>query len=188
MIYSLWVKWLASVNIRVNRLIFCFHFICVILIIGWIVLLCSENIPFTYFYTQNYEIYDSSDGQYSNSSSEVNKRLFKDVRILCWILTNSANYIKRAQYVKPTWGKRCNKLMIFGSNNGSYLGNIKVPVKDGRKYLWYKTEYAFQYIYEHHRDEADWFLKADDDTYAISGLTPSFLQASFPSISCISYL
>ena len=26
---------------------------------------------------------------------------------------------------------------------------------------------AFQYVWEHHRDEADWFMKADDDTFVV---------------------
>ena len=26
---------------------------------------------------------------------------------------------------------------------------------------------AFAYVWENHRDEADWFLKADDDTFVI---------------------
>jgi len=44
------------------------------------------------------------------------------------------------------------------------LPTVKIPVKEGRNYLWSKTKEAFRYVYEHHFEEADWFFKADDDT------------------------
>merc|ERR1712029_1248101 len=47
------------------------------------------------------------------------------------------------------------------------MGVIKLQVGEGRDNLWGKTKLAFQHVYEHYRDQADWFMKADDDTYVI---------------------
>ena len=65
---------------------------------------------------------------------------------------------------------------------------MALDVPEGHDNLWAKTREAFRYVYQHHKvrvtyfrnielikqiimnmmqDEADWFLKADDDTYTI---------------------
>ncbi|KAL9900524.1 glycoprotein-N-acetylgalactosamine 3-beta-galactosyltransferase 1-like [Glossina fuscipes fuscipes] len=93
--------------------------------------------------------------------------MFDEVRILCWIMTNSENYIKRAIHIKKTWGKRCNKLLFMGSRNHEDWNSIELAVGEGRDQLWNKTKAAFTYIYKYHLSEADWFLKTDDDTYII---------------------
>lgn len=82
-------------------------------------------------------------------------------------MTSPGNVKTKAQHAAKTWGKRCNKLLIMSSKADETIETVALPVKEGRNNLWAKTKEAFKYIYENHLDDADWFLKADDDTYVI---------------------
>ncbi len=55
----------------------------------------------------------------------------------------------------------------MSSKDDPGLPAVGLEVPEGRDFLWGKTRKAFQYIYEKHFDEADWFMKVDDDTYVI---------------------
>jgi len=99
------------------------------------------------------ELYDES----------LANKLFEDVRVLCWIMTTPENHKTKAIHIKKTWGRRCNKLLFMSSKADADLGAVALPVGEGRDNLWDKTKSAFQYVYQNHFDEADWFLKADDD-------------------------
>lgn len=99
--------------------------------------------------------------QYNRSMAD---ELTRDVRVLCWVLTMPENHKTKAIHVKKTWGKRCNKLLFMSTSIDSELNTISLPVEETRPSLWDKTRFALQYIYNYHFDEADWFLKADDDS------------------------
>ena len=57
---------------------------------------------------------------------------------------------------------------------------IKLDCGGDRNSLWCKTQQAFRYVHERHGSEADWFLKADDDTYVVVDNLRAFLADRDP--------
>lgn len=99
-----------------------------------------------------------------DTTTNMVEYLFNTTRVLCWIVTNPANHLTKAIHIRRTWGRRCNKLLFISSEADSVLQTVPLPVDEGREYLWFKTKMGLKYIYDNHLDDADWFLKADDDT------------------------
>ncbi|KAL4655525.1 glycoprotein-N-acetylgalactosamine 3-beta-galactosyltransferase 1-B-like [Arapaima gigas] len=93
--------------------------------------------------------------------------LYKKVRILCWVMTGPNNLQKKARHVKATWTRHCNVVVFMSSVTDPDFPTIGLGTKEGRDQLYWKTIKAFHYALEKHGDEADWFLKADDDTYVV---------------------
>ncbi|XP_054742111.1 glycoprotein-N-acetylgalactosamine 3-beta-galactosyltransferase 1 [Anastrepha obliqua] len=110
---------------------------------------------------------DVGSHQHAFENNSLSTKLYNEARVLCWIMTNPNNHKAKARHVKRTWGRRCNKLVFMSSQKDEELGSIALPVQEGRNNLWAKTKEAFKYIHAHYLDEADWFFKADDDTYAV---------------------
>lgn len=91
------------------------------------------------------------------------------LRMLCWILTQPKAHSTMVRAINNTWGRECDILLFVSSVD--YPG-VNMLVADtgqpeSRKILWLKTQLAWMYVYEHYMDKADWFWKADDDTYAL---------------------
>ena len=74
----------------------------------------------------------------------------------------------------------------MSSESDSQLPAVGLNVPEGHDNLWGKTRAAFAYIYRHHRNHADWFLKADDDSYFIIENLRLLLRVSFSeqSLAC----
>ncbi|XP_069828359.1 glycoprotein-N-acetylgalactosamine 3-beta-galactosyltransferase 1-like [Dendropsophus ebraccatus] len=99
--------------------------------------------------------------------SSISEELVSKVRVLCWIMTAPQNLKAKARHVKYSWARHCNITLFMSSVTGKDFPTIGLGTKEGRKQLYRKTIQAFNYIYEHYLDQADWFLKADDDTYVV---------------------
>ena len=100
----------------------------------------------------------------------------RDVRVLCWIMTAPEFLWTRAVHVRNTWGRGCNVLLFASDYEDDLFSTINITVPHGREYLPTKTFKAFDYVYRRHLDDADWFFKADDDTYAYMDNMRSFLN------------
>ncbi|KAL8567979.1 hypothetical protein ACOMHN_029154 [Nucella lapillus] len=111
------------------------------------------------------EKFDDLRAHYDDDS--VAKEMASRVRVLVWVMTSPQNLDKKAIHVQNTWGKRANTLLFMSSQWNSSFPTIGLNVSEGRQNLPAKTFRAFRYIYENHFDDADWFMKADDDTYVI---------------------
>lgn len=64
------------------------------------------------------QLVDNDDQAHGIENASVANKLYDEVRVLCWIMTNPSNHKERALHIKRTWGKRCNILLLMSSEEG----------------------------------------------------------------------
>ncbi|XP_045197871.2 glycoprotein-N-acetylgalactosamine 3-beta-galactosyltransferase 1-like isoform X2 [Mercenaria mercenaria] len=111
------------------------------------------------------------------AESNTNTSSIKNIRLLCWIMTSPENLEKRSKYVQMTWAPRCDKHLFISSETNDTFPTVGIYTSEGRKHLTEKTMQGFEYVYKHHFNDADWFLKADDDAYVIVENLKYFLSS-----------
>lgn len=92
------------------------------------------------------------------------EKLYQKVKIL---LGNdrASESREKAKHVKSYLGPARHKVLFMSSEeNKDFL--LWLKTREGRDQLYWKTIKAFQYVHDHYLEDADWFMKADDDTYA----------------------
>lgn len=104
---------------------------------------------------------------HAGDDSRVADALHEKVRVLCWVMTGPNNLQSKTRHVRATWTRHCNLVLFMSSVEDRLFPTVGLGTKEGRDQLYWKTIRAFHYVYEHHAHEADWFLKADDDTYVV---------------------
>ncbi|KAM6394967.1 glycoprotein-N-acetylgalactosamine 3-beta-galactosyltransferase 1-B-like [Rhynochetos jubatus] len=95
------------------------------------------------------------------------RALYERVRVLCWVMTAPSTLETKARAVRDTWARHCNVALFVSSAPAARFPAVGLPVQEGRPHLYWKTIHAFQHVHRHHRHRADWFLKADDDTFVV---------------------
>nr|XP_033791536.1 glycoprotein-N-acetylgalactosamine 3-beta-galactosyltransferase 1-B-like [Geotrypetes seraphini] len=116
---------------------------------------------------QRLALFNKVHPHHSGEDSSIGDDLYNKVRILCWIMTGPQNLETRTKHLKATWTRHCNIVLFISSVDDKDFPTIGTGTKEGRDQLYWKVIRAFNYVYKHHLEEADWFMKADDDTYAV---------------------
>ncbi|PAV67881.1 hypothetical protein WR25_24131 [Diploscapter pachys] len=121
-------------------------------------------------------------------SSPAAKALPRKGQLFCWVQTSPIYHDSRVMAINETWLHRCDHGQLFTS---AALQDDKIPystvfagIPDSYYNLFYKSRFAFHYIYRNISSEFDWYykvsatkqviprlqcipLQADDDTYVI---------------------
>ncbi|EDQ92391.1 uncharacterized protein MONBRDRAFT_22031 [Monosiga brevicollis MX1] len=106
----------------------------------------------------------------------------KDPSIYCFVLTTPKRHDPKAIAVNNSWGLRMDRLDFMTSEPYPGLNTVLLRLRnESRKTLWPKIKLAWLHTYQHHLDDHDWFMKADDDTFVVVDNLRQFLAQYDPN-------
>ncbi|XP_058677957.1 glycoprotein-N-acetylgalactosamine 3-beta-galactosyltransferase 1-like [Ammospiza caudacuta] len=112
-------------------------------------------------------LYGAAPSDAAGEDAAVARALFRRVRVLCWVLTAPQTLESRARHVRDTWARHCNVALFVSSEPAPNFPALGLGVPEGREQLYRKTARALLFVHRHLRASAEWFLKADDDTFVL---------------------
>ena len=99
----------------------------------------------------------------------------KSIRILCWLMTDP-DLLWKTIPSRDTWMKHCDVRLFMSSEYNATFPTVGLNVSSGRQHISAKSRASWRYIYEHHRDDADFFMKADPDSFVIIDNLKEYLR------------
>ncbi|XP_075253442.1 glycoprotein-N-acetylgalactosamine 3-beta-galactosyltransferase 1-like [Convolutriloba macropyga] len=100
---------------------------------------------------------------------------WRELNILCVVITYPENLEKRTKFVNETWTRQCNKTIFVSDEHNGEFPTIKVTDQKGKSELWAKSRNAIELLYYKYLNKFDWFFKAEDDTYVVMDNLRKFL-------------
>ncbi|KAK2166230.1 hypothetical protein LSH36_40g02024 [Paralvinella palmiformis] len=133
--------------------------ICITIIVHGVAhLLLTHNVTHRSRYTAV-----SQDGRtFRNKSLPTPTGRQRDVRILCMIMTNHESIWSHGVHVNNTWGRRCNRIVFISDVSDPDISSVVgiYAAAGGAGQSTIRRLYdSFDYVYDHHFNDADWFLK-----------------------------
>ena len=100
---------------------------------------------FTFIYLFYSSDTKSDKGQYS--VTEIGHQVNGAVRVLCFI-----SRLNQVDLIRETWGKQCNILFLIRYEENELAGNLSA---------------VYRYIWTKYKEDIDWFIKTDDESYVL---------------------
>jgi len=89
----------------------------------------------------------------------VARSMSSAIRVLCLVVTTSEG-VSRAASIKATWGRRCNDIVFMSDQGHDVIDGVPAVRVDSTSR---RTASAFDYVFEKHINDADWFLQVETE-------------------------